>query len=393
MSFITTYQPLPISFTHGKGVWLYDDKGQAYLDAYSGIAVCGLGHAHPDVTLTIQEQAAKLLHTSNMVQIKEQQRLAEKLVSLSNMEQVFFSNSGAEANETAIKLARLFGHQKGIDTPAIIVMEHAFHGRTLATLSASGSRKIQAGFEPLIPGFIRAPFNDLEAIHTIAANRDDIVAVMLEPIQGEGGIVVAEEMYLRGLDKLCREHDWLLMLDEIQTGNGRTGKYFACMEYGLTPDVITTAKGLGNGMPIAACLMSGHAANLFKPGSHGSTFGGNPLACATALTVLDVIERDNLCEAALKKGLLLQEQLSNALSGHPNVRMIRGKGLMLGIELDRPALDLRLTALKHGLLLNVTAGNIIRLLPALTMSVDDIEELVKRLVKSINDFVKASIPA
>lgn len=393
MSFITTYKPLPISFTHGEGVWLYDDKGQAYLDAYSGIAVCGLGHAHPDVTRTIQEQAAKLLHTSNMVQIKEQQRLAEKLVTLSNMEQVFFSNSGAEANETAIKLARLFGHQKGIDTPAIIVMEHAFHGRTLATLSASGSRKVQAGFEPLIPGFIRAPFNDLEAIHTIAANRDDIVAVMLEPIQGEGGIVVAEEMYLRGLDKLCREHDWLFMLDEIQTGNGRTGKYFACMEYGLAPDVITTAKGLGNGMPIGACLMSGQAANLFKPGSHGSTFGGNPLACATALTVLNVIERDNLCEAALKKGLLLREQLSNALSSHPNVRMIRGKGLMLGIELDRPALDLRLTALKHGLLLNVTADNTIRLLPALTIHADEIEELVTRLVKSINEFVKESVTA
>ncbi|KTD21798.1 aspartate aminotransferase family protein [Legionella londiniensis] len=387
MSLITTYNPLPISFTHGEGVWLYDDQGNAYLDAFSGIAVCGLGHAHPEVTHAIQQQAARLIHTSNMVHIREQELLAEKLTKLSGMEQVFFSNSGAEANETAIKLSRLFGHKKGIDTPAIIVMERAFHGRTLATLSASGSRKVQAGFEPLVPGFVRAPFNDLEAVNTIAANRNDIVAVMVEPIQGEGGIVVAEEMYLRGLEKLCRQHGWLLILDEIQTGNGRTGNYFAYMGYDLMPDIVTTAKGLGNGVPIGACLMRGQAANLFKPGSHGSTFGGNPLACATALAVLKVIERDGLCEKAVSKGLILKEKLIAELGEHPHVRMIRGKGLMLGMELDRPAMDLRLIGLKHGLLLNVTAENVIRLLPALIINEEEINELVARLVKSINEFV------
>lgn len=387
MSLITTYNPLPISFTHGEGVWLYDDQGNAYLDAFSGIAVCGLGHAHPEVTHAIQQQAARLIHTSNMVHIREQELLAEKLTKLSGMEQVFFSNSGAEANETAIKLSRLFGHKKGIDTPAIIVMERAFHGRTLATLSASGSRKVQAGFEPLVPGFVRAPFNDLEAVNTIAANRNDIVAVMVEPIQGEGGIVVAEEMYLRGLEKLCRQHGWLLILDEIQTGNGRTGNYFAYMGYDLMPDIVTTAKGLGNGVPIGACLMRGQAANLFKPGSHGSTFGGNPLACATALAVLKVIERDGLCEKAVSKGLILKEKLIAELGEHPHVRMIRGKGLMLGMELDRPAMDLRLIGLKHGLLLNVTAENVIRLLPALIINEEEINELVARLVKSINAFV------
>ncbi|GGI87212.1 aspartate aminotransferase family protein [Legionella impletisoli] len=387
MAFMTTYNPLPISFTHGKGIWLYDEKGNAYLDAFTGIAVCGLGHAHPDVTKTIQEQAAKLIHTSNMVQIKEQERLAEKLTQMAGMEQVFFSNSGAEANEAAIKLSRLYGHKKGIETPSIIVMDGAFHGRTMATLTASGSRKVQAGFEPLVPGFIRAPFNDLDAIHTIAANRDDIVAVMLEPIQGEGGISVADEMYLRELANLCEKHDWLLILDEIQTGNGRTGKLFACMDVGITPDILTTAKGLGNGMPIGACMMSKRAADLFKPGMHGSTFGGNPLACATALTVLEVIERDKLCEKVAKNSVILHDKLLEALDSHPNVRTIRGKGYMLGIELDRPAMDIRLMGLENKLLLNVTAERVIRLLPALIMSEEEIDELVTRLVKTIHQFV------
>lgn len=388
MSLMTTYNPLPIAFTHGEGIWLYDEQGRAYLDAFTGIAVCGLGHAHPDVTQTIQQQAAKLVHTSNMVHIQAQERLAEKLTALSNMGQVFFSNSGAEANETAIKLARLYGHSLGIDTPEIIVMDGAFHGRTMATLSASGSRKVRAGFEPFVPGFVRAPFNDIAAIHTIAANRNDIVAVLLEPIQGEGGITVAEESYLRQLAELCEQHNWLLILDEIQTGNGRTGKLFACMEFGIQPDILTTAKGLGNGIPIGACLTSKKALNLFKPGMHGSTFGGNPLACATALTVLEVIERDQLCEQVARLGVMLKEQLIDALGEHPNVRSIRGKGYMLGIELDRPASDLRLIALKHGLLLNVTAEKTIRLLPALIISEDEIRELVKRLVASIHEFVQ-----
>ena len=387
MALITTYNPLPISFTHGDGIWLYDDKGNAYLDSFSGIAVCGLGHAHPDVTQTIKLQAAKLVHTSNAFHIKEQQLLAEKLTAMTGMEQVFFGNSGAEANEAAIKLTRLYGHKKGIEKPAIIVMDGAFHGRTMATLTASGSRKVQAGFEPLVPGFIRAPFNDIDAIRTIANNRDDIVAVMLEPIQGEGGVYVADETYLRTIAKLCEQHDWLLILDEIQTGNGRTGKLFAYMDIGIQPDILTTAKGLGNGMPIGACLMSKKACNLFKPGNHGSTFGGNPLACATALTVLHVIERDNLCERVAANSIVLKEKLVHELGEHPNVKSIRGKGYMLGIELDRPANDLKLMGLANNILLNVTAETVVRLLPPLIISENEIEQLVEKLSKTLREFL------
>lgn len=386
MALITTYSPMPIAFTHGEGVWLYDEKGDAYLDGLSGIAVCGLGHAHPDVTRTIQEQAAKLLHTSNAFHIREQEQLAEKLTAMARMEQVFFSNSGAEANEAAIKLTRLYGHQKGIETPSIIVMEKAFHGRTMATLTASGSRKVQAGFEPLVPGFIRAPFNDLEAIKTIASHRDDVVAVMLEPIQGEGGIYPVEEGYLRSLASLCEQHDWMLILDEIQTGNGRTGKLFSYMHYGIQPDIVTTAKGLGNGVPIGACMMSKRARDLFKPGNHGSTFGGNPLACATALTVLNVIERDKICEQVSKNSATLFELLIKNLGEHPSVKSIRGKGFMIGIELDRSANDIRAIGLKHRVLFNVTAESVIRLLPPLIINEEEMQELVTRLTKTIEEF-------
>lgn len=387
MALITCYNPMPVTFTHGEGVWLYDEQGKAYLDGLSGIAVCGLGHAHPDVTKTIQEQAAKLIHTSNGYHIKAQELLAAKLTQMAGMDQVFFANSGAEANEAAIKLTRLFGHKKGIETPSIIVMERAFHGRTMATLTASGSRKVQAGFEPLVPGFIRAPFNDLDAIHTIAANREDVVAVMIEPIQGEGGIYPAEEGYLRDLAKLCEQHDWMLILDEIQTGNGRTGKLFACMHYNIQPDILTTAKGLGNGMPIGACLMSKRAKDLFKPGNHGSTFGGNPLACATALTVLEVIERDKICEQVTKNSGLLMDKLISNLGEHPNVKAIRGKGFMIGIELDKPANDMREIGLANGLLFNITNDTVVRLLPPLTITEDEIDELVKRLTLTINQFI------
>ncbi|HHF7347476.1 TPA: aspartate aminotransferase family protein [Legionella feeleii] len=387
MALITSYNPLPVTFTHGEGVWLYDDAGKAYLDGLSGIAVCGLGHAHPDVTRTIQQQAAKLLHTSNTFHIKEQELLAEKLVALSAMEQIFIANSGAEANEAAIKLSRLYGHKKGIETPSIIVMERAFHGRTMATLTASGSRKVQAGFEPLVPGFIRAPFNDIDAIRTIAANRDDVVAVMLEPIQGEGGIYAADDSYLRAVSQLCKEHDWLLIVDEIQTGNARTGKFFAYMHANIQPDIITTAKGLGNGIPISACLMSKKASDLFKPGNHGSTFGGNPLACATALTVLNVIERDQLCDLVTRHAALLKEKLMLELGEHPSVRGIRGKGYMLGIELDRPATDARTIGLANGVLFNVTADTVIRLLPPLIINEKEIDELVLRLTRTIRQFV------
>jgi len=387
MALITSYNPLPVTFTHGEGIWLYDENGKAYLDGLTGIAVCGLGHAHPDVTRTIQEQSARLIHTSNVFHIKEQEELAAKLTSLTGMEQAFFANSGAEANEAAIKLTRLFGHQKGIETPSIIVMENAFHGRTMATLTASGSRKVQAGFEPLVPGFIRAPFNDIEAIKTIAAHRDDVVAVMVEPIQGEGGINPAADSYLRELAKCCEEHDWMLILDEIQTGNGRTGKLYAYMHHQLKPDILTTAKGLGNGMPVGACLMSQRACNLFKPRNHGSTFGGNPLACATASTVLDVIERDNICSKVSKNSMLLKDKIMLNLGEIPTVKSIRGKGYMLGIELDQPAAEIRQIALDNGLLLNVTAERVIRLLPPLIMEEEDIEELVSRLTKTVMQFI------
>ena len=387
MPLITTYNPLPITFTHGEGIWLYDEKGTAYLDSFSGIAVCGLGHAHPDVTRTIQEQAAKLIHTSNAFHIKQQEQLAEKLTSLTSMEQAFFSNSGAEANDCAIKIARLYGHKKGIETPSIIVMDGAFHGRTMATLSASGNRKVQAGFEPLVPGFVRAPFNDIDALRTIAKNRDDIVAVMLEPIQGEGGVIVADPSYLKDLARLCEKNEWLLIFDEIQTGNGRTGNLYAFMEYNIKPDIFTTAKGLANGVPIGACLMSNRACNLLKPGNHGSTFGGNPLAAATALTVLEVIERDKLCEKVKKNGALLKDKLTDELGEHPNVSGIRGKGYMLGIELDRPANDLKMIGLKNGILINITAESVVRILPPLIISEKEVDLLVERLVKSVKEFL------
>jgi len=394
MALITSYNSLPISFDHGSGIWLYDEKGNAYLDSFSGIAVCGLGHAHPEITKTIQQQAAKLLHTSNAFQIKQQLLLAEKLTTMTDMEQVFFCNSGAEANEAAIKLARLYGHKKGIETPSIIVMDGAFHGRTMATLTASGSRKVQAGFEPLVPGFVRAPFNDIESIKTIAATRDDIVAIMLEPIQGESGIIVAEGTYLKDIASFCQQQQWLLILDEVQTGNGRTGNLFAFMEHAaLKPDVFTTAKGLGNGMPIGACVMSQKASNLFKPGNHGSTFGGNPLACATAITVLDVIERDGLCQRVEKNSIHLREALTKELGSHPMVRSIRGKGYMIGIELDTPANDIKRLGLENGILLNVTAECVIRLLPALIISEEEIDQLVEKLVKTVRQFAKISSSA
>lgn len=387
MALATTYKPADIAFTHGEGIWLFDTEGKRYLDALCGIAVTGLGHAHPEVTQTIETQAAKLIHTSNAFHILEQEALAEKITALTGFKEVFFGNSGAEANEAAIKLARLFGHQKAIETPSMIVMTGAFHGRTLATLSATGSRKHQAGFEPLMPGFVRAPYNDIEAIQTIAGNRSDIVAVMVEPIQGEGGIVVGDEAYLHGLSSLCKANDWLLIFDEIQTGNGRTGDLYQCMGQGISPDILTTAKGLGNGVPIGACLMGERASGLFKPGSHGSTFGGNQLASATAQTVLDVIVRDKLCERAAHLGLKLKQALMDKLGDNPYVKGIRGRGLMLGIELDRPALPMRAIGLEEGLIFNVTAETVVRLLPPLIMTDDELDELMSRLFRVFERFL------
>lgn len=380
-SIMPTYKRLDVCFTHGEGCWLYDTAGRRYLDALSGIAVCGLGHSHPAVTQAITSQAGKLLHTSNLYGIGPQQELAERITRLAGMDSVFFGNSGAEANEAAIKIARLYGHQKGIDKPSIIVMEGAFHGRTLATLSATGSRKVQAGFEPLVSGFVRARYGDLPEIAAIARNNPRIVAVLVEPVQGEAGIRIAPPGYLQGLREICDAHDWLLMLDEVQTGNGRTGRMFAWQHEGAAPDVLTTAKGLGNGVPIGACLARGKAAVVFGPGNHGSTFGGNPLACAAANAVLQTIEDEHLCEHAARMGDLLVQQLRERLAEDQGVREVRGKGLMVGIELQAPGSGLVEAALAEGLLINVTADNVIRLLPPLVISEAEVTQITDILVR------------
>lgn len=381
----TTYHPLPIMFERGEGLWLWDKEGNRYLDALSGVAVCGLGHCHPAVTQAIIEQASTLMHTSNVYMIEKQIALAEKLTALTQMDEVFFANSGAEANETAIKLTRIFAHQRGIREPAIIVMQNAFHGRTLATLSASGQR-IQAGFQPLVPGFIHVPYNDIAAIQEIAKNNPNVVAVLVEPIQGEGGINVPSSAYLDQIRQVCDQHNWLFMLDEIQTGVGRTGKLYAYQHSSSVPDVLTTAKALGNGMPISACLMRGKAKNLFTSGSHGSTFGGNPLACAAGLAVLTVVEEYRLWEHAATLGEYLFEELKERLSDNPLVKEIRGKGLMIGIELNKPCRDIMAIGLKHRLLFNVTAERVIRLLPPLIIEPADADLIVERLVKCIEEY-------
>ncbi|TNE76184.1 MAG: acetylornithine transaminase [Gammaproteobacteria bacterium] len=376
---MNNYGTRKITLTKGQGSWVWDDRGNRYLDAISGIAVCGLGHAHPAVTKAIADQAATLSHCSNLYNIPNQEALAEKLRDLSGLQKMFFCNSGAEANEAAIKLARLLGNKRGISEPTIIVLENAFHGRTLATLTATGNRKVQAGFEPLVRGFVRAPYNDLESLQNIAKNNRNVVAVLMEPIQGEGGIRTPSPDYLPGLRQLCDEQDWLLMLDEIQTGNGRTGKYFNYQHYGILPDVVTTAKGLGNGMPIGACLTGPKAADLMQPGSHGSTFGGNPLACAAALATVNVIIEQDLCQKAADMGNYLKQQLSERLSGNDNVLEVRGQGLMLAVEMKQPCTELVEKAAEKGLLINVTAQSVIRLLPPLTLSREEADQLVQTL--------------
>lgn len=366
-----TYARLPVTFTHGEGVYLYDSNGERYLDAIAGIGVNCLGHAHPAVTRTIAAQAAKLIHTSNLYHIETQELLADKLAEVSGMDTCFFGNSGAEANEAAIKLARLYGHQRNIKKPTIIVLEKAFHGRTLATLTATGNRKIQAGFEPLVSGFIRAPLNDIDALQQIAKSNPDVVAILMEPIQGEGGIREADAEYMRGVRELCDQQSWLMMLDEVQSGNGRTGNYFAYQGVPVTPDVVTTAKGLGNGVPIGACLASGAAAQVFSSGQHGSTYGGNPLVCATALTVVNTITEQNLCANAQAMGQIIRDTVHEQLSvkgGLDKLVEIRGRGLMLGIELNEDCPQLVEQALAHKVLINVTAGNTIRLLPPLIIN-------------------------
>lgn len=376
---MNNYGTRKLTLTKGEGSWVWDDQGNRYLDAISGIAVCGLGHAHPAVTKAIADQAATLSHCSNLFNIKTQEALAERLRDISGLSKLFFSNSGAEANEAAIKLARLYGHSKDIDEPAIIVMQNSFHGRTLATLTATGNRKVHAGFEPLVRGFVRAPFDDLEAIRTIATNNKNVAAVLVEPIQGEGGIRIPDKNYLPDLRQICDEQDWLFMLDEIQTSNGRTGHYFNYQHYNFLPDVVTTAKGLGNGVPIGACLAGEKAAELMQPGSHGSTFGGNPLACAAGLATVETILKENLCEKAESMGNYLKQQLADKLADCENVVDIRGQGLMLAVELNIPCAGLVDEAAKKGLLINVTAESVIRLLPTLNLTTEDADQLVNLL--------------
>ncbi|MBI4938744.1 MAG: aspartate aminotransferase family protein [Nitrosomonadales bacterium] len=385
---MNTYARLPVAFTHGEGAWLWDTEGKRYLDALSGIAVNTLGHAHPRFTAALTAQIARLIHASNLYQILEQEQLADKLCALSGMGEVFLCNSGCEANEAAIKLARLAGHNKGIETPAIIVMEKAFHGRTLATLSATGSRKVQAGFEPLVKGFVRVPYDDLDAVRQVAEHNQDVVAVLVEPIQGEGGIRTLDIHYLQQLRQICDQQGWLLMLDEVQCGTGRTGKWFAHQHTGILPDVMTLAKGLGSGVPIGACLAAGKAAGTFKPGNHGSTFGGNPLACVAALTTLGILEQDGLLFNATTAGNFLLQGLHERLGQLPGVAAIRGQGLMIGIELNRPCGDLVLRALAQGLLINVTADNVIRLLPPLVFTHEEARELLDILCPLVSDFLQ-----
>ena len=389
-SLLKNYGRKDVSFVKGNGVWLWDQNNHRYLDALSGIAVCGLGHAHPHIADTICQQASTLLHTSNIYRIPAQEQLGEKLCALSGMDGAFFCNSGAEANEAAIKLARLHGHAKGIEAPSIIVFENGFHGRTMATLTATGNRKAHAGFEPLVSGFIRAPYNDIDTVKQICVSNSSIAAILVEPIQGEGGINIADEDFLTSLREVCDQHDLLLMLDEVQTGNGRTGKWFAFQHTSLAPDVLTTAKGLGNGIPIGACLAKGKATELFSPGSHGSTFGGNPLVCAVALKVLDTISNDDLLENTKKIGVYLLSGFKDKLSQHPMVKDIRGLGLMLGIELNSHCAQIVDLALEKKLLVNVTADSVIRLLPALITSQQQADEIISTVCECIDQFEKES---
>jgi acetylornithine/N-succinyldiaminopimelate aminotransferase len=387
-----TYGRLPVTFTHGDGPYLFDTDGKRYFDAICGIGVNGLGHNHPAVTAAITEQAGKLIHTSNLYHIELQQQLATKLTALAGMDNVFFGNSGAEANEAAIKLARLYGHQKGVKQPAIVVMENAFHGRTMATLSATGNRKIQAGFEPLVQGFIRAPFGDMEALNSIAEHNADVVAILVEPVQGEGGVNVPYSGYLRDLRDLCDQQGWLLMLDEVQSGNCRSGHFYACQGENVTPDVLATAKALANGVPIGACLASGPAAEVFAKGNHGSTYGGNPLACAAALATLNTMEEQQLADRAATMGAAILEQLSTNLLSLPGVVDVRGRGLLVGIELAKDCGELVTMAMEQNYLINVTTGKTLRLLPPLIMDDSQCQQLIDTISNLVNDYAGSRAP-
>ncbi|MFA6052082.1 MAG: acetylornithine transaminase [Methylobacter sp.] len=380
-----TYGRLPVTFERGEGAWLWDENNNRYLDALSGVAVCSLGHAHPAVHQAICKQSEKLLHTSNLYGIAVQERLADKLIEKSGMDNVFFCNSGAEANEAAIKLARKYGHEQGIEIPAIIVMEKSFHGRTLATLSATGNAKVQQGFAPLVEGFVRVPYNDIDAIKQAIKQHSNVVAILVEPIQGEGGVNIPAADYLNQIRSLCDQHKLLMMLDEIQTGIGRTGKFLAFQHNAIIPDVCTLAKALGNGVPIGACLARGKAAHLLTAGNHGSTFGGNLLACSAALAVLETLDNENLIEQATQKGDAICSGFIERLRGNKHVVDIRHKGMMIGIELDQPCAELVNAALQKGLLINVTSEKTIRLLPPLIINDQQIDQLVETLSTLIKE--------
>ncbi len=385
---MNTYGERAATLISGQGAWLCDADGNKYLDALSGIAVCGLGHSHPAITQALVNQSQVLGHCSNFFGIPNQEALAEKLCTISGMEQVFFGNSGAEANEAAIKIARLYGNNKNIKLPSIVVMENAFHGRTLATLSASGGRRVQAGFEPLVSGFVRAPYDNMAALEKIAANNSNVCAILVEPIQGEGGIRVPSTDYLQQLSAFCDKHQWLLMLDEVQTGNGRTGQYFCYQHSDIIPDVVTTSKGLGNGVPIGACLSAGRATNIMQPGNHGSTFGGNPLACGAALATVETICSEHLLQRATIIGERIINSLRSQLSHCKHVQEIRGLGCMIGIQLDRPCKSLFSKAMDKGLIINVTADSVIRLLPPLILSDEEADEIVSILVPLVDQFTQ-----
>ncbi|MDD9999750.1 MAG: aspartate aminotransferase family protein [Gammaproteobacteria bacterium] len=378
-SLMNTYARLPVSFVKGSGATVEDSDGNTYLDALTGLAVCGLGHAHPAVAKAVSDQAETLLHTSNLYEMPIQAALAERLTALSGMDRAFFGNSGAEANEAAIKIARLHGQKRGIKSPMVVVTDQSFHGRTMATLTATGNRKAQAGFEPLLNGFVRAPFNDPATVEQIAADNPQIAAVLVEPVQGESGIRIPDDGYLDALRAICDANGWLLMLDEVQTGNGRTGRYFAYQHTGCLPDVVTTAKGLGNGIPIGVCLARGEAAELFQPGHHGSTFGGNFIACAAAHAVLDTIESENLIERAGQLGKRIVDGLGKALRGDNRIKEVRGKGLMIAVELNEPVPGLVNAGLERGILINAIGDTIVRLLPPLNLTDEEADEVVARV--------------
>lgn len=384
---MNTYARLPVTFEKGRGATLQDTDGKTYLDALSGIAVCSLGHAHPAISDAICLQSKKLMHTSNLYQIENQSQLADKLCALSKLDRTFFCNSGAEANETALKIAKKYGHQQDISDPIVIVMDNSFHGRTMATLSATGNPKVHDGFAPLVEGFIRVPFDDIDAVQTLSENKN-IAAILVEPIQGEGGIHIPQKGYLNALRAICTQNNWLLMLDEIQTGLGRTGEWFAYQHEGIVPDVLTLAKALGNGMPIGACLTRGAASEVLVPGNHGTTFGGNPLACAAGLAVINVLEANQYIPSVATKGAQLLNQFKQSLSDQKHVLDIRGIGYMIGIQLDRPCTELVGVALEQGLLINVTRGDTIRLLPTFVMSAEQTDELVTKLTDIIHYFLK-----